>query len=754
MLNFNVKKNILFAQENVDVRDELKNISLKGNEITYFKFEEKIVTKGDTFLEIKDEYFVDSKNLVYLIEESNISSQYKSKISDNNNRVYHLKKFKYAIDEKILKGVDLLIVTNNNLPNSDKFFFSNAIINIKNQNFSATDVEINIHKNIFGNDTNDPRLKGVSAKGNNENIEIHKGIFTSCNKNNDCPPWSIKAGKINHDRNKKQLVYENAVLNIYDVPILYFPKFFHPDPTVKRQSGFLKPELNNSNILGSSITLPYFKVISDNKDLTIKPSLFDNNTKIAQLEYRQENKNSSIITEVGLVNNFSSKTTNKNKNLNHFFGKFNLDLELGNFQKSEISGSFEKVSNDKYLKVFDSYITNSILRPDNFNKLQNNIKLNLTNNEYNFESGMTVYETLSGSSGDRYQYILPYYNFEKSLKNDFLDGFINISSIGSNDLNKTNKLETSIINNLNYQSREYINDIGFKNNIKIDFKNSNVVGKKSNKYKSSPQAELVSLINAEVSLPLKKENELASKIIVPKLSLRFNPTDMKNYSNSDNKVDVNSIFLNNRLGLSDTFEAGRSMTLGLDYKRESKNNLDNINKYFELKLATVFRDKEEKSIPKKSTLNRKNSNIFGSVNGKFFDNTELKYEFSVDNDYSTFEYNDVNLMFSNNNILTSLSFIEEKGEIGDTNIFEGSLSYKLDNRNSLSLGTRRNRKLNLTEYYDLVYEYKYDCLTAGIKYKKNYYSDGDLKPSENLLFTITLFPLTNYEYDAKELLEN
>ena len=53
---------------------------------------------------------------------------------------------------------------------------------------------------------------------------------------------------------------------------------------MKRQSGF-KTELNNSSILGSSITIPYFKVISDNKDLTIKPSLFDNNTKIAQLEY-------------------------------------------------------------------------------------------------------------------------------------------------------------------------------------------------------------------------------------------------------------------------------------------------------------------------------------------------------------------------------------------------------------------------------------------------------------------------------------
>ena len=91
--------------------------------------------------------------------------------------------------------------------------------------------------------------------------------------------------------------------------------------------------------------------------------------------------------------------------------------------------------------------------------------------------------------------------------------------------------------------------------------------------------------------------------------------------------------------------------------------------------------------------------------------------------------------------------------MGNSNIFENSISYNLDNYNSIKFKTRRNRSISLTEYYDLVYEYKNDCLTAGIKYK-SYYNDRDVKPNENLLFTITLFPLTTYEYSADELLEN
>ena len=88
--------------------------------------------------------------------------------------------------------------------------------------------------------------------------------------------------------------------------------------------------------------------------------------------------------------------------------------------------------------------------------------------------------------------------------------------------------------------------------------------------------------------------------------------------------------------------------------------------------------------------------------------------------------------------------------MGDQNFIQNNTSIEINNNNQLTFSTRRNRKLNLTEFYDLVYEYKNDCLTAGIKYKKTYYEDRDLKPTEDLLFTITLFPLTTYETRVNE----
>ena len=78
----------------------------------------------------------------------------------------------------------------------------------------------------------------------------------------------IESKKIEHKKKKKTIYYKNAWLKIYDVPVLYYPFFFHPDPTVARQSGFLTPQIGESQTLGSSAYLPYFYVISDKKDLT------------------------------------------------------------------------------------------------------------------------------------------------------------------------------------------------------------------------------------------------------------------------------------------------------------------------------------------------------------------------------------------------------------------------------------------------------------------------------------------------------
>ena len=743
--NFIYKKidNILNASGDVIIIDIINDYKIYSNYITYEKNSEKIYTKGETKSEIGSRFTLDSTDVVFFRDKKILSSNKDTSILDNDEQTHvKLKKFSFSIDEEILKGEKILVNLNFNLPQNDKLFFNNGIFDFKKKSFVAKDVQINLKKDTFNNIKNDPRLKGISAENENNITTVKKGVFTSCNDDNDCPPWVITASEIKHDKNKKQLIYDNALLKIYNVPVLYFPKFFHPDPTVKRQSGFLKPSLNNSNVLGSSVNLPYYHVISQNKDFTFRPTIFDSEIKMFQNEYRVENKNSSAIVDFSYVDGYQSSLSNKKNSLSHIFAKFDVNLVWENFNQSDLFVSLKKVSNDTYLKIFDGNIFKNDTTPTDYNVLNSEAKLILNNDNFNFITGFQSFEDLNQISSDRFQFILPYYEFDKQLFNKFEHGSINFSSNGSNDLNNTNNLRTKIINDLNFQSLDIITDYGFKNGYNIYLKNLNTIGKNDSSYKSSPQMELMSIFELNTSLPMINETERNINYLTPKASIRFNPGDMKNYTSSNRSMNVDGIFDINRLAIDDSFEEGKSLTLGVEYK---KTKLNDINKFFETKIATVYRDKNEKFIPQSSGISSKNSNIFGSISNNLSENLNISYDFILDNDVNTLEYNSLNASINYKNFNTSFNFIEENGVIGDTNSIENKTSIKFNDENYLTFNTRRNRKIDLTEYYNLVYEYKNDCLIAGIKYNKLYYEDRDLKPSENLLFSITLVPLTSFE---------
>ena len=735
------KTNLLIAKNKVTIDDPDEDIVIFSQEITYDQNKNVIFTEGFTEARVQNKYNFYSKNVFYNKQNAELSSKKKTQVLDDKYNLYELDKFNYSKKEFLLKGENVKIKTNfNSNINSDEYFFESGFFDLDNRNFNASNTKISMQKSIFGNIENDPRLFGVTSFKEGKITQVNKGIFTSCKKREGCPPWSIQAQKIIHDKKKKQLIYDHAFLKVYDFPIVYFPKFFHPDPTVKRQSGLLKPILNESEILGSSLQLPYFKILSTDRDITFRPNIFNNNIFMLQNEYREKTENSTLIADFAFTNGYKSSLSNKKKSISHLFAKYKSNLNLNNFISSKLNINLEKVTNDTYLKVFDGNLSEMAVRPDK-NNLTSSIDLSLEHDDFNFSTGLTSYETLSGKNSDRYQYVLPYFNFSKNLfENQDLFN-ISFNSSGSNNLKNTNNLRSRIVNDINIESNDYIFDSGLKNKFGTYLKNLNTTGKNDDLYKSSPQVELMGIFEMSSSLPLIKYGEMFNDYIEPKISFRFNPSNMKDYSNSSRKINTSNIFEINRLGLTDTFEEGKSLTIGFEYKKE---RIENINNYFGFKVGSVFRHDDEVRIPSSSSI-KQSGDLIGSIQSNLNKNLNFSYDFAIDNNYKTLEYNSFNADFNFNKFSTGIKFIEENGKIGDANSIENTLRYNFDENNYLSFNTRRNRKISFTEYYNLIYEYKNDCLTAGIKYNKTFYQDRDLLPAENFMFSITLFPLTTYE---------
>jgi LPS-assembly protein len=121
--------------------------------------------------------------------------------------------------------------------------------------------------------------------------ELRRGVYSPCDlcrSDPTRPPvWQLRAGAIVHDEDAKTVEYRNAVMELYGVPIFYTPYLSHPDPTVKRQSGFLAPNFANSTDLGMHATIPYYWAIAPDRDLTFAPMFTSEGGNVLAGEYRQ-----------------------------------------------------------------------------------------------------------------------------------------------------------------------------------------------------------------------------------------------------------------------------------------------------------------------------------------------------------------------------------------------------------------------------------------------------------------------------------
>jgi LPS-assembly protein len=360
----------------------------------------------------------------------------------------------------------------------------------------------------------------------------------------------------------------------------------------------------------------------------------------------------------------------------------------------------EKVTNDTYLKVFQNNLFDTPTIPESQTTMNSNLKLYLEKEDQNLTTGVEVYENLGTRHSDRYQYTLPYYDFSKNLTSliadNSIDGYLNFYSTGTNKLSNTNNLRTTVVNDFNYSSKDFISNLGFKNNFELFFKNLNAVGKNDSIYTSNAQIDGLTTLKIDTSFPLFKSKNSTKETLTPKISLRVNPgNNMDNYSASSAKINTGNVFNINRLNVSNDFEAGRSLTFGLDYKfdkLEINESEDIKDKYLELKLATVIRDQSENDIPTNSTINKKNSDLFGSINNQLFNTVNVAYDFSLDNDMKTLNSNSIKTEISLNNFITTFNFIEERNEIGSTHLLSNITEYQINDNTSLNFQQEEIKK--------------------------------------------------------------
>jgi LPS-assembly protein len=143
------------------------------------------------------------------------------------------------------------------------------------------------------------RLAANTGRRTNGNrTELRRGVYSPCDlcKNDPSAPpaWQLKAREINHDKELQLIEFKDATMEIDGWPVFYSPYISAPDPSVKRASGFLIPSAGGSSTLGANVTIPYYWVLSPDKDLTLTPRFMTKAGALLAADYRERFSNGQL----------------------------------------------------------------------------------------------------------------------------------------------------------------------------------------------------------------------------------------------------------------------------------------------------------------------------------------------------------------------------------------------------------------------------------------------------------------------------
>ena len=734
------KESKIILKGNIKAKDENNNI-LKTDEANYSKNEDLLNSIGFTTILTKQNYILESNNVVFDNKNKIIKSDFPTKIIDPDGNIILVNMFNYNSLKNILfsKGNIKLEDKNKNI-----YRFEELYINEKEKKIIGSDAKIYFNDESFKADKrNDPRIFANSISINEGVTSVQKGVFTYCafRENEKCPPWELRAKKIKHNSSKKTVYYDSALLKIYDFPIFYFPKFSHPDPTVDRRSGFLIPTFTNSTTMGSGIDLPYFWNIAKDKDITFTPRMHTSNEPLYLTEYRQDFAKSSLILDTGYTEGYTKKSNTKTPgSRTHIFTRFYKSIIEETDTSSDIEINLQHVSNSTYPKI-NKLQTSLVDYLDN--TLKNTVDYGYQKKDLFFNTKISAFEDLSKTGNERFEFIYPEASLEKNILISENLGIVDLKSeliVKNYDVDKQIDV---VSNEFNWVSNSWVNSYGFENEFLGLLKNVNYKAKNEKYYKTEDSvSEFYGALGFKSELGLFKfKDNNTLNIFKPKLLVKISPNDSRNISSHSSILNYSNLYELNKVKTIDKIDTGSSISLGFDYKINNLNNNNEIsNEKFKLSLGQIINAEENRDMPSKTTLNEKMSDIIGEASLNLSENVKITNSFLLDQNLENFNKNQIELEVAYPRTNFNINFLEESQHIGNTKYVETKAGFDFY-KGQLSLGAKRNLLTNSAEFYDLSYEYINDCLRAGVAFRREFYRDRDLEPEDSLIFKVTFSPL-------------
>ena len=575
------------------------------------------------------------------------------------------------------------------------------------------------------------RFKGTITR-------LKKALYSACNCDdpNKKPTWQIKASEVVHDSKRKKISYKNAYLEFLGFPVAYTPYYSHPDPSVKRQSGFLFPSYRSNSELGTVISTPYYYALSPYKDLTIEPMYISGQRPLMYAQYRQRFHNGEVNAESSFTNadRRTRVKTYSNKNRGHLF----IDGKFDHSDFWRYGFNIKRTTDDTYLARYMFEGASDRLQSDFFIE-------GFDDEHYFYATGIATQVQSSTYQSNKTPLILPSinYNYQGSKKTkmgfvDFNANFLSLTRRQGSDLRKislqpiiTYPFQDNLGNRFKFQAKTTVSSYVL----------SHVQRTNKNDFKG-----IKNRIHPEFlfgwDLPLQKKQNNSIFFLKPQAAIILAPNrggdeDIPNEDSNSFEFSETHLFNSSLYPGDDKLEkSNQRIDYGLNFSVKSQEK--NLNSDFFI--GQSFRFRKNHNFGSTSGLNDQLSDLIGRIGFGFGKNLNLSYRFLINKDslfttrrdqftVSTKIYNtDVTINYIYLEPTTGISDEREEFNISLNHTFNDSYSFRYSIREDLtSTGGMLGQKFALT--------FNNECFTTEIGLNRSYYLDREIKPNDTFMIT-------------------
>ncbi|RMD61668.1 MAG: LPS-assembly protein LptD [Alphaproteobacteria bacterium] len=592
------------------------------------------------------------------------------------------------------------------------------------------------------------RLAAASAlrTGGNKTA-LSKAVFSPCELCREdptrAPLWQIKAAKVEHDQEAQVIRYRDAWMEIFGVPVLYTPYFQHPDPTVKRQTGFLAPTIGSSEILGLTYQQPFFWDLGLDRDLTVAPIITAKQGVVLTGEYRQLFPNGQMNLR-GSVTKADRERADGTIENNALRGHVDSTLRFDIDSTWRWGADIQRASDDTYLRIYnfteDRTLTSRLFAEG------------LSGRNYLVANGYLFQGLRAQDDDGESPIVLPLIEYAYVGEPDVGGGHFtfdgSLMALTRREGRDSRRLSAALGWELPYVSPA--GDIyQLTARLQADGYWVNGLGANSNDINPAgpTQSELTGRIFPQLALawryPWARSDGTIHQVIQPMVQTILapngsNPDEIPNEDSLDFEFDDTNLFSLNRFPGIDRVDSGSRIDYGLKW-----DVLGRSGGHASVFAGQSYRFSESSVTPDNSGLQGNFSDIVGRVEVQPTYQLDLLYRFRLDKDTLAPRRNEVDLVAGPPALNLNLSYLSIDSGIAEEGFDDREeISWTLRSRFTRYWSGFASQRIDLkasdTRQVRLGLTYQDECFLIQTVAERNFFEDRDIEP-ENAFFINIVF---------------